>query len=102
MALSRISAYSLKPGGPPRIFTWTNRQHAPSARPPVHFVTYDTYSDIFKAEVMKAFFRQFNAEHRSFGELIFLISKPLDYIGNLIPTQFQYSTEALSIKPEES
>ncbi len=93
-ALSRISAPPLTPCGPPRIFTWINR--AQSARPPVHFVTHDTYSDIFKAEVMKAFFRQFNAEHRSFGEITFLISKPLDYLGSLIPTQFQYSTEVVS------
>ena len=95
MALSRISANSSTPGGPPRIFTWVNRHYALPSRPPVHFVTYDTYSDFFKAQVMKAFFHQFNAEHRSFGELHFLISKPLDYLGTLIPTQFQYSTESV-------
>ena len=95
-ALSRISAPTLTPGGPPRIFTWINLNHAPSTRPPVHFVTHDTYSDIFKAEAMKAFFRQFNADHQSFGEIIFLISKPLDYLGTLIPTQFQYSTESVN------
>jgi hypothetical protein len=99
--LSRISAPPLKPGGPPRIFTWINGHHAPSARNHVHFVTHDTYSDLFKAEVMKAFFRQFNADHRSFGEIIFLISKPLDYLGTLIPTQFQYSTEAANEVSED-
>ena len=96
-ALSRISAHPRTPGEFPRIFTWINL--APSVQPPVHFVTHDTYSDLFKAEVTKAFFRQFNAEHRNLGQILFLISKPLDSFGTGFPTRFQYSADPSCLSP---
>ncbi len=65
-AMSGMSAHLLTPGDCPR---WFNQ--ASSAQHPVYFVTYDTYSDLFKADVTKAFFRQFNAKHRNFGEIFF-------------------------------
>jgi hypothetical protein len=98
-ALSRISAPPIRPGDRPRIFTWINRHHEPCSQTPVHFVTHDTYSNLFKAEVMKVFFRQFNAEHRTLGEIFFLISKPLDYLGTIFPTKFQYGADSPSLSP---